>query len=163
MTGAPAIEVDRDRLVETASRMIDTPSFTGSEQPMAELMVELLDGLGVPRRELGVVTDAHRAAAIDQHGQVRLALVAAERVAQGRLEEHKHQGDDRARPQGHQDRHAGRAQVREHGRVEHADGNGHVDGDGQQELQGRRNELKHPNGRVGQPPGGGGKTEQGDC
>ncbi|HEU0337671.1 MAG TPA: M20/M25/M40 family metallo-hydrolase [Gaiellaceae bacterium] len=47
MSAAPAIEVDRDRLVETASRMIDTPSFTGSEQAMAELMVELLDGLGL--------------------------------------------------------------------------------------------------------------------
>jgi acetylornithine deacetylase len=47
MSDAPALEVDRDRLVETASRMIDTPSFTGSEQAMAELMVELLDGLGL--------------------------------------------------------------------------------------------------------------------
>jgi acetylornithine deacetylase len=47
MSDAPALEVDRDLLVETASRMIDTPSFTGSEQAMAELMVELLDGLGL--------------------------------------------------------------------------------------------------------------------
>ncbi|MDH5333133.1 MAG: M20/M25/M40 family metallo-hydrolase, partial [Thermoleophilia bacterium] len=36
-----AIAIDRERLVETASRMIDTPSFTGSEQAMAELMAEL--------------------------------------------------------------------------------------------------------------------------
>jgi acetylornithine deacetylase len=37
----PAITVDRDRLVETAGRMIDVHSFTGDEQGMAELMVEL--------------------------------------------------------------------------------------------------------------------------
>ena len=37
------ITVDRERLVATASRMIDTPSFTGSEQAMAELMIELCD------------------------------------------------------------------------------------------------------------------------
>jgi acetylornithine deacetylase len=43
MGAAPAI--DRGRLVETASRMIDTPSFTGSEQAMAELMTELYDEL----------------------------------------------------------------------------------------------------------------------
>lgn len=38
---APEITVDRDRLVETAGRMIDVWSFTGDEQGMAELMVEL--------------------------------------------------------------------------------------------------------------------------
>ena len=42
-----AVEVDRDRLVETASRMIETPSFTGSEQAMAELMRDLLLELGL--------------------------------------------------------------------------------------------------------------------
>jgi acetylornithine deacetylase/succinyl-diaminopimelate desuccinylase-like protein len=35
------ITVDRERLVETAGRMIDVHSFTGDEQGMAELMVEL--------------------------------------------------------------------------------------------------------------------------
>ncbi len=39
--------VDRDRLVETASRMIGVHSFTGDEQRMAELMVELYDQLGL--------------------------------------------------------------------------------------------------------------------
>jgi acetylornithine deacetylase/succinyl-diaminopimelate desuccinylase-like protein len=34
------IRIDRDRLVEWASRAIDTPSFTGSEQAMAELVQE---------------------------------------------------------------------------------------------------------------------------
>jgi len=37
----PSVRVDRDRLVETAGRMIDVHSFTGDEQGMAELMVEL--------------------------------------------------------------------------------------------------------------------------
>jgi acetylornithine deacetylase/succinyl-diaminopimelate desuccinylase-like protein len=37
----PEITVDRDRLVETAGRMIDVHSFTGDEQGMAELMVDL--------------------------------------------------------------------------------------------------------------------------
>jgi acetylornithine deacetylase len=41
------VAVDRDRLVETAGRMIDIWSFTGSEEPMAELMVELYRGLGL--------------------------------------------------------------------------------------------------------------------
>jgi acetylornithine deacetylase len=42
-----ALAVDRDRLVETASRLIDTPSFTGSEQALAELMRDLLEELGL--------------------------------------------------------------------------------------------------------------------
>lgn len=41
------ITVDRERLVATASRMIDTPSFTGSEQAMAELMIELCEERGL--------------------------------------------------------------------------------------------------------------------
>jgi acetylornithine deacetylase len=41
------IAVDRDRLVETASRMIGTFSFTGSEEPMARLMVELFEARGL--------------------------------------------------------------------------------------------------------------------
>ncbi len=43
----PAVTVDADRLVATASRMIDTWSFTGSEEGMARLMVELYDELGL--------------------------------------------------------------------------------------------------------------------
>ena len=43
----PSVAVDRDRLVETAGRMIDVWSFTGSEEPMAELMLELYRGLGL--------------------------------------------------------------------------------------------------------------------
>jgi acetylornithine deacetylase/succinyl-diaminopimelate desuccinylase-like protein len=41
------MNVNRDRLVETASRMIDVHSFTGEEQGMAELMVELYKELGL--------------------------------------------------------------------------------------------------------------------
>jgi acetylornithine deacetylase len=41
------MNVDRDRLVETASRLVDVPSFTGDEEAAARLMVELFDGLGL--------------------------------------------------------------------------------------------------------------------
>ncbi len=44
---APSVTVDRDRLVENAGRMIDVWSFTGDEQGMAELMVELYGSLGL--------------------------------------------------------------------------------------------------------------------
>jgi acetylornithine deacetylase/succinyl-diaminopimelate desuccinylase-like protein len=43
----PEITVDRERLVETAGRMIDIHSFTGNEQGMAELMVELYGAAGL--------------------------------------------------------------------------------------------------------------------
>ncbi len=46
MATAP-VPVDRDRLVETASRMIGTHSFTGDEEGMARLMVELLEARGL--------------------------------------------------------------------------------------------------------------------
>jgi acetylornithine deacetylase/succinyl-diaminopimelate desuccinylase-like protein len=41
------MNVDRERLVDTASRMIGVHSFTGDEQGMAELMVELYEELGL--------------------------------------------------------------------------------------------------------------------
>ena len=41
------MNVDRDRLVETASRMIDVHSFTGDEQRMAELMASLYEEMGL--------------------------------------------------------------------------------------------------------------------
>jgi acetylornithine deacetylase/succinyl-diaminopimelate desuccinylase-like protein len=41
------VTVDRDRLVETASRMIDVHSFTGDEQRMAELMTQLFEDTGL--------------------------------------------------------------------------------------------------------------------
>ena len=41
------VQVDRDRLVDTASRMIGVHSFTGDEQSMAELMVSLYEPLGL--------------------------------------------------------------------------------------------------------------------
>jgi acetylornithine deacetylase len=41
------MNVDRDRLVATASRMIDVHSFTGDEENMARLMVELYEELGL--------------------------------------------------------------------------------------------------------------------
>ncbi|MEO5633102.1 M20/M25/M40 family metallo-hydrolase [Gaiella sp.] len=44
---AASVSVDRDRLVETAARMIDVHSFTGDEQGMGELMVELYRPLGL--------------------------------------------------------------------------------------------------------------------
>jgi len=45
--GLPKISVDRDRLVEWASRAIGTPSFTGSEQAMAELMAQTFAEMGL--------------------------------------------------------------------------------------------------------------------
>jgi len=44
---AAPVSVDRGRLVETAGRMIDVHSFTGNEQGMAELMVELYRAAGL--------------------------------------------------------------------------------------------------------------------
>ena len=41
------LTVDRDRLVEAASRMIDVHSFTGDEQRMAELMTQLFEDMGL--------------------------------------------------------------------------------------------------------------------
>jgi acetylornithine deacetylase len=41
------VNVDRDRLVETASALVGVHSFTGKEQPLAELMAEVLEGLGL--------------------------------------------------------------------------------------------------------------------
>ena len=41
------MKVDRDRLVEWASTAIATPSFTGDEQAMAELMAQTLDAMGL--------------------------------------------------------------------------------------------------------------------
>jgi acetylornithine deacetylase len=39
------VNVDRDRLVETASRLVGVPSFTGDEEAAARLMVELYEAL----------------------------------------------------------------------------------------------------------------------
>ena len=41
------MSVDRDRLVETASRLVNVPSFTGDEEPAARLMIELYEALGL--------------------------------------------------------------------------------------------------------------------
>jgi acetylornithine deacetylase len=41
------VSVDRDRLVDTASRLVDVPSFTGDEEAAARLMVELYEPLGL--------------------------------------------------------------------------------------------------------------------
>jgi acetylornithine deacetylase/succinyl-diaminopimelate desuccinylase-like protein len=41
------VSVDRDRLVETASSLVNVPSFTGDEEPAARLMVELYESLGL--------------------------------------------------------------------------------------------------------------------
>ena len=45
--GGPTITIDRDRLVSTAGRMIDVHSFTGDEENMARLMVELYEDIGL--------------------------------------------------------------------------------------------------------------------
>jgi len=42
-----SVNVDRDRLVETASRLVGVPSFTGDEEAAARLMVELLESRGL--------------------------------------------------------------------------------------------------------------------
>jgi acetylornithine deacetylase len=41
------IAIDRDRLVQWASRAIETPSFTGSEQAMAELVAQTFADMGL--------------------------------------------------------------------------------------------------------------------
>jgi acetylornithine deacetylase/succinyl-diaminopimelate desuccinylase-like protein len=41
------VSVDRDRLVETASRLVGVPSFTGDEEAAARLMVELYESIGL--------------------------------------------------------------------------------------------------------------------
>ncbi len=41
------MKIDPDRLVETASRLVGVPSFTGDEEPAARLMVELYEELGL--------------------------------------------------------------------------------------------------------------------
>ncbi|HZO49324.1 MAG TPA: M20/M25/M40 family metallo-hydrolase, partial [Gaiellaceae bacterium] len=45
--GPRELRIDRDRLVDTASRMVAVHSFTGSEEGMARLMVELYEALGL--------------------------------------------------------------------------------------------------------------------
>ncbi|TML51458.1 MAG: M20 family metallopeptidase, partial [Actinobacteria bacterium] len=40
-----AVNVDRERLIETASRLVGVPSFTGDEEAAARLMVELFESL----------------------------------------------------------------------------------------------------------------------
>ena len=44
---AGRMKIDRDRLVDTATRMIGVHSFTGDEQAMAELIAQLLDDMGL--------------------------------------------------------------------------------------------------------------------
>ena len=41
------VQIDRERLVDTASAMIGVHSFTGDEQSMAELMVSLYEPMGL--------------------------------------------------------------------------------------------------------------------
>jgi acetylornithine deacetylase/succinyl-diaminopimelate desuccinylase-like protein len=43
----PDVRIDRDRLVELAVRLVSVPSFTGSEQELAELMGDVLEELGL--------------------------------------------------------------------------------------------------------------------
>ena len=41
------IDVDRERLVATATQLVNVHSFTGDEARLADLMVELCDDLGL--------------------------------------------------------------------------------------------------------------------
>jgi acetylornithine deacetylase/succinyl-diaminopimelate desuccinylase-like protein len=41
------VKIDRSRLVETASRLVNVPSFTGDEQRLADLMASIFDGMGL--------------------------------------------------------------------------------------------------------------------
>jgi acetylornithine deacetylase len=41
------VNVDRDRLVETATQLVNVPSFTGDEESAARLMVEIYESLGL--------------------------------------------------------------------------------------------------------------------
>jgi acetylornithine deacetylase/succinyl-diaminopimelate desuccinylase-like protein len=41
------LSADRDRLVELALRLVSVPSFTGSEEPLARVVGEVLEGLGL--------------------------------------------------------------------------------------------------------------------
>jgi acetylornithine deacetylase/succinyl-diaminopimelate desuccinylase-like protein len=41
------VNVDRDRLVETASQLVNVPSFTGDEEAAARFMAELFESLGL--------------------------------------------------------------------------------------------------------------------
>ena len=41
------VSVDRDRLVETASALVNVPSFTGDEEAAARLMVEVYEAMGL--------------------------------------------------------------------------------------------------------------------
>src|SRR6202008_501362 len=41
------VSVGRERLVETASRLVNVPSFTGAEEAAARVMVELFESLGL--------------------------------------------------------------------------------------------------------------------
>ena len=41
------MRINKNRLVETASALIDVHSFTGDEQKMAQLMVSLYERLGL--------------------------------------------------------------------------------------------------------------------
>jgi acetylornithine deacetylase/succinyl-diaminopimelate desuccinylase-like protein len=45
VSGVPRI--DRERLVDTASQLVNVHSFTGDEQRLAELMLSLYDAMGL--------------------------------------------------------------------------------------------------------------------
>jgi acetylornithine deacetylase len=45
VSGEPRI--DRERLVDTAGRLVNVHSFTGDEQRLAELMISLYDAMGL--------------------------------------------------------------------------------------------------------------------
>ena len=44
---ADRMKIDRDRLVDTASALVNVHSFTGDEERMADLMLEIFEGMGL--------------------------------------------------------------------------------------------------------------------
>ena len=44
---AGRMKIDRDRLVDTASQLVNVHSFTGDEERMADLMLAIFDGMGL--------------------------------------------------------------------------------------------------------------------
>ncbi len=90
-----AVQVDRERLVDTASRMINVHSFTGDEQRMAELMAAFYEAMGLHvqwqqveenrANALGVWTGAGGGASLMFNGHMDTSYSAQAFEREGRL------------------------------------------------------------------------------
>ena len=81
---APRVVIDRDRLVDTASRMVGVHSFTGDEQGMAELMRDLYDDMGLRCQWQQVEDGRANALSLGIQGDMRLfGRKSASRRGQG--------------------------------------------------------------------------------